>query len=71
MAQRMKQTPRIRETVQAEIDRRGYTIQEVADLSGSTREQLSRWLSGKQRAREDVLQRIFDALGLEVKRNRK
>lgn len=52
--------------VAAEIDRRGFTVSELAERSGVARVGLSNWLNGRRPLRADYLMAILGALGLGI-----
>ena len=55
-----------RETIRLEIDRQGRTQRELADLIAVHECSISRYLLGKQQLSAESLQRLADALGLEL-----
>lgn len=58
----------IRQAVIAEMERRGVGQRDLADLTGIAQPNLSRWLSGRASASERTIERVMQALGLEVRR---
>ena len=60
----------LRETVQAELDRKGWTPYRLAIEAKVGQQVIHRWLTGKTHLRSDNLERVLDALGLEVRPKR-
>lgn len=63
---------KVRDAVIAELKRRKMSHTELAKLSGVSRPKIASWLggTGDKLMREDSIERILMALGLEIRRGR-
>ena len=63
-------SPMIRETIATELARRGWAKAELARRSGVQRPQVVNYLSGRRDARGETLEKLLQALKLEIRPQR-